>query len=55
MFFKQFPKTTYSIENDAIRTEITDYFRYVDVVEKFADDLYSYQKVDIIDGIIYII
>ena len=50
MFFKQFPKTSYSIENDAIRTEITDYFRYVDVVEKFADDLYSYQKVDILNG-----
>ena len=48
--FKQFPKTSYSIENDAIRTEITDYFRYVGVIEKFTDDLYSYQKVDIIDG-----
>lgn len=50
MFFKQFPKTTYSIENDAIQSQITDYFRYVDVVEKFADDLYAYQNVDIIDG-----
>tara|TARA_B110000196_G_scaffold317342_1_gene330319 strand:+ start:146 stop:1186 length:1041 start_codon:yes stop_codon:yes gene_type:complete len=50
MFFKQFPKTSYSIENDAIRTEVTDYFRYVDVIDKFAYDLYSYQNVDIIDG-----
>jgi hypothetical protein len=50
MFFKQFPKTSYSIENDAIQTEITDYFRYVDVIEKFDDDLYLYQKVSILNG-----
>lgn len=50
MFFEQFPNTTYSIQNDAIQTTIKDYFRYVDVIDKLAQDSFSYQKVDILDG-----
>lgn len=50
MFFKQFPKTQYSIENDAILTNVTDYFRYVDIVERLANNLYAYKKVQIGHG-----
>jgi hypothetical protein len=50
MFFNQFPKIQYSIENNAILTDITDYFRYVDIVEKLANNLYAYKKVQIGHG-----
>lgn len=50
MFFNQFPKIQYSIENDAILTDFTDYFRYVDIVEKLANNLYAYKKVQIGHG-----
>ena len=50
MFFNQFPKTIYSIQNDAIQNTITDYFRYVDVVDRLAQNVYSYNVVDIINA-----
>lgn len=50
MFFNQFPKTTYSIENNAIQSVITDYFRYVDVIDKLAQSTYAYSTVDILDS-----
>jgi len=50
MFFKQFPKTTYSVKNDAIQQEIADHFRYVDVIERSSQNFYSYKKEQIIDS-----
>lgn len=50
MFFNQFPKTTYSIENNAIQSVITDYFRYVDVIDRLAQSTYAYSTVDILDS-----
>jgi len=50
MFFNQFPKTQYSIENNAIQSVITDYFRYVDVIDRLAQNTYSYRTVDILDS-----
>jgi hypothetical protein len=50
MFFNQFPKTTYSIQNDGIINSVTDYFRYVDIIERLATNVYAYKKVDIVDG-----
>jgi len=50
MFFNQFPKTAYSVENNAIQNTITDYFRYVDVVDRLAQSTYSYSTVDILDS-----
>ena len=50
MFFNQFPKALYSVQNNAIQTVITDYFRYVDVVERLAQSTYTYNTVDIING-----
>ena len=50
MFFNQFPKTTYSIQNNAIRNAITDYFRYVDVIDRLAQNTYAYSAVDILDA-----
>ena len=50
MFFNQFPKTLYSIENNAVQTVVTDYFRYVDVVDRLAQNVYAYNMVDIINA-----
>jgi len=50
MFFNQFPKTLYSVQNDAIKSTVTDYFRYVDVVDRLAQNVYSYNTVDIINA-----
>ena len=50
MFFNQFPKTQYSIENNAIQSVITDYFRYVDVIDRLAQNTYAYSAVDILDA-----
>ena len=50
MFFNQFPKITYSVQNNAIRNAITDYFRYVDVIDRLAQNTYAYSAVDILDG-----
>jgi len=50
MFFNQFPKTQYSIENNAIQSVITDYFRYVDVIDRLAQNTYAYSAVDILDS-----
>ena len=50
MFFNQFPKTLYSIENNAIQNVITDYFRYVDVIDRLAQSTYTYSTVDILDS-----
>lgn len=50
MFFNQFPKSLYSVQNNAIQTVITDYFRYVDVVDRLAQNSYAYNRVDIINA-----
>lgn len=50
MFFNQFPKSLYSVQNNAIQTVITDYFRYVDVVDRLAQNTYAYNTVDIINA-----
>jgi hypothetical protein len=50
MFFNQFPKTQYSVENNAIDNTITDYFRYVDVVDRLAQNTYTYSTADILDS-----
>ena len=50
MFFSQFPKTQYSVENNAIDNTITDYFRYVDVVDRLAQNTYTYSTADILDS-----
>ena len=50
MFFNQFPKALYSVQSNAIQTVITDYFRYVDVVDRLAQNSYAYNRVDIING-----
>ena len=50
MFFQQFPNTNYSIQNDAIQTNVKDYFRYVDVIDKLAQKSFSYQKVQVLDS-----
>ena len=40
----------YSITNDQNFIEATDYFRYVDVVEKLSKKAFAYKKVQIING-----
>jgi hypothetical protein len=50
MFFNQFPKALYSVQGDAIQTVITDYFRYVDVIDRLAQNSYAYNTVDIINA-----
>ena len=50
MFFNQFPKTQYSIQNNAIQNLITDYFRYVDVIDRLAQSTYTYSTEDILDS-----
>lgn len=50
MFFSQFPKIEYSVENNAIDNTITDYFRYVDVVDRLAQSTYTYTTADILDS-----
>lgn len=49
-FFNQFPKTSYSILNDGVNTQIVDIYRYVDVIDELASDVVAYTLVDIIDG-----
>ena len=50
MFFNQFPKTRYSVQNNGIQNVITDYFRYVDVIDKLAQSTYTYSSLDILDS-----
>ena len=50
MFFNQFPKIAYSVENNGIQSVITDYFRYVDVIDKLAQSTYTYSTLDILDS-----
>ena len=50
MFFNQFPKTQYSIENNAIQSVIVDYFRYVDVIDRVVQSNYTYNTIDILDA-----
>ena len=50
MFFNQFPKTVYSIQNDAIQNTITDYFRYVGVIDRLAQSTFAYSTIDILDS-----
>lgn len=49
-FFKQFPKESYSIENDGINTDIIDIYRYVDVIEKSSQNVLAYKIVEAFDG-----
>ena len=49
-FFTQFPKTTYSIESDGVQTDITDIYRYVDVVERSSQNVLAYKIADVFDG-----
>ena len=49
-FFTQFPKTKYSVESDGIQTNITDIYRYVDVIEKSSQNVLAYKIVDVFDG-----
>ena len=50
MFFNQFPKTAYSVQNNGIQSVITDYFRYVDVIDQLAQSTYTYSTLDILDS-----
>ncbi len=50
MFFNQFPKIAYSIQNNGIQSVITDYFRYVDVIDRLAQSTYTYSTTDILDS-----
>lgn len=50
MFFNQFPKTAYSVQNNGIQSVITDYFRYVDVIDRLAQSTYTYSTLDILDS-----
>lgn len=50
MFFNKFPKTLYSIQNNAIQSVVTDYFRYVDVIDRLAQSTYTYATDDILDS-----
>lgn len=49
-FFKQFPRTKYSIESNGVMTDIRDIYRYVDVVEKAAKNIMAYKYADVFDG-----
>lgn len=44
-FFKQFPTTNVDINRDGIIDVSTDLWRYVDIIDEFADDSFAYQKV----------
>ena len=49
-FFTQFPKTSYSINNDGIKNQITDIYRYVDVIDKLATNVTAYSLIEIENG-----
>jgi len=49
-FFEQFPKLKYDTNLDGIQNDLTDIFRYVDVIEDIADDIYGYSFAEINDG-----
>ena len=49
-FFEQFPKLKYDTKLDGIQNDLTDIFRYVDVIEDVADDIYGYSFTEVNDG-----
>ena len=49
-FFSQFPKVSYDINADGIKTEITDMFRHVDVRDGFIDNYSTYTYYEIANG-----
>ena len=49
-FFEQFPKLKYDTKFDGIQNDLTDIFRYVDVIEDVADDIYGYSFTEVNDG-----
>ena len=49
-FFKQFPKTLADIHRDGVVDRVTDIFRYVDVIDEFADDSLAYKNVRVPNG-----
>lgn len=44
-FFKQFPTINVDINHDGIIDVSTDLWRYVDIIDEFADDSFAYQKI----------
>ena len=44
-FFKQFPKLPIDINRDGVVDISTDFWRYVDIIDSFADDSFAYKKV----------
>lgn len=44
-FFKQFPKLPVDINRDGVVDISTDFWRYVDIIDAFADDSFAYKKV----------
>tara|TARA_R110000737_G_scaffold7175_4_gene21665 strand:+ start:3113 stop:5941 length:2829 start_codon:yes stop_codon:yes gene_type:complete len=49
-FFEQFPKLKYDTNQDGIQNNLTDIFRYVDVIEGAVDNLYAYSYTEVADG-----
>jgi hypothetical protein len=49
-FFSQFPKIKYDINADGVKTDLTDMFRHVDVVDDLLDDVINYTWYEIIEG-----
>jgi len=49
-FFSQFPKISYDINANGIKTEITDMFRHVDVRDGFIDNISTYTWYEILEG-----
>lgn len=49
-FFEQFPKLKYDTNQDGIQNNLTDIFRYVDVIEGAVDNLYAYSYTEVTDG-----
>ena len=49
-FFSQFPTIKYDINADGVKTDLTDMFRHVDVVDDLLDDVTNYTWYEIIEG-----
>jgi hypothetical protein len=48
--FKQFPKLKYSIHDNNVFVDMINLFRFVDVNDKMAQDVLSYQYTEIVNG-----
>lgn len=49
-FFTQFPKIQYDINADGVKTEITNMFRHVDVLEQYIDNISTYTWYNVQNG-----